>query len=120
MVYLSTFGASTPPSAPPQLAAMGITVISPFSENIEFAKPAFLWLLIALPILWFRLRDRRVAVLLARTLVVALVILTLADPQSASEQSHTEARIFAFDVSDSVPASLRQWMKESRNGLRSE
>jgi len=117
MVYLSTFGASTPPSAPPQLAAMGITVISPFFENIEFAKPAFLWLLIALPILWFRLRDRRLAVLLARTLVVALVILTLADPQSAREQSHTEARIFAFDVSDSVPASLRQWMKESRNGL---
>jgi len=85
--------------------------------NIEFAKPAFLWLLIALPMLWFRLRDRRLAVLIARTAIVALVILTLADPQSASEQSRTEARIFAFDISDSVPASLRQWMKESRNGL---
>jgi Mg-chelatase subunit ChlD len=95
---------------------MGITM-SPLFANIEFAKPAFLWLLIALPIIWFRLRDRRLAVLIARTLIVAVVILTLADPQSAREQSRTEARIFAFDISDSVPASLRQWMKESRNGL---
>ncbi|MGH7853295.1 MAG: VWA domain-containing protein [Candidatus Binatia bacterium] len=119
MVCLSALWASAPPSAvwiAPQLAAMGITM-SPLFANIEFAKPAFFWLLIALPIIWFRLRDRRVAVLIARTLIVALVILTLADPQSASEQSRTEARIFAFDVSDSVPASLRQWMKESRNGV---
>ena len=95
---------------------MGITMSLLFA-NIEFAKPAFLWLLIALPILWLRLRDRRLAVLIARTLIVALVILTLADPQAANEQSRAEARLFAFDVSDSVPPSLRQWMKDSRNGL---
>src|SRR5687768_10646993 len=117
MVYLSALRARARSGAawiPPQLAAMGITMSRLFA-NIEFAKPAFLWLLIALPMLWFRLRDRRLAVLIARTAIVALVILTLADPQSASEQSRTEARIFAFDISDSVPASLRQWMKESRN-----
>ncbi len=94
---------------------MGITMS--IFENIEFAKPAFLWLLIALPVLWFRLHDRRLAVLLVRTLVITLVVLTLADPQSASHESRAEARIFAFDVSDSVPPSLRQWMRESRNGL---
>ena len=91
--------------------------MSPIFADIEFAKPAFLWLLIVVPVIWFRLRNRRVAVLIARTLIVALVILTLADPQSASEHSRTEARTFAFDVSNSVPASLRQWMRESRNGL---
>jgi hypothetical protein len=85
--------------------------------DFEFAKPAFLWLLAALPFLWFGLRGRGVTVFIVRTIVVALVILTLADPQLASRQSSSEARLFAFDVSDSIPASLRQWMRESRNGL---
>jgi Ca-activated chloride channel homolog len=91
--------------------------MSPILANVEFAKPAFLWLLIALPIIWFRLRDRRLVVLLARTIILALVIVTIAEPQSASEESTSQERIFAFDVSDSIPASLREWMKESRNAL---
>jgi uncharacterized membrane protein len=119
MVHLSALQASAGRSSvrSPRLAAVGVIIMSAIFANIEFAKPAFLWLLIALPFLWFRLRDRRLSVLVARTLIVALVILTLADPQSASEHSKTEARIFAFDVSDSIPTSLRRWMKESRNGL---
>src|SRR3546814_3396956 len=51
--------------------------------------------------------------LIARTLILALLIVALADPQSASEQSSSQERIFAFDVSDSIPASLRAWMKRS-------
>ena len=93
--------------------------MSLLDANVEFAKPAFLWLLFLIPIIWFRLRDRRLAVLAARTLIVALLIFTLADPQSASVQSSEQARIFAFDLSNSIPASLRQWMKDSRNGLAS-
>lgn len=87
--------------------------------NIVFAKPLFLWLLLALPLLWFRFRDRRWAVLIARTIILALVIFTLADPQSASDESHSQERIFAYDVSDSIPASMRQWMKNSTHTLPS-
>ena len=28
-------------------------------SNVQFAKPFFFWLLLALPLLWFRLRDQR-------------------------------------------------------------
>lgn len=79
--------------------------------DIEFARPVFLWLLLALPLLWFRLRDRRLAVLIARTVIVALLIVALADPQSTSEQSSSQERIFAFDLSASIPPSMRDWMK---------
>ena len=87
--------------------------LNTFLAEIVFAKPYFLWLLLALPLLWFRFRDRRLAVLLARSLILALVILTLADPQSASEESRDQERIFAYDVSDSIPTSMRDWMKSS-------
>jgi len=82
-------------------------------DQLVFAKPFFLWLLLALPVLWFRARDRRAAVLIARSVILALVILTLAEPQRAGEESRTQERIFAYDVSDSVPASMREWMKSS-------
>ncbi|MGZ8490243.1 MAG: VWA domain-containing protein [Candidatus Binatia bacterium] len=78
--------------------------------NIELARPYLLWLLVFLPVLWLRLGDRRLWVLLARTAIMALVILTLADPQTTSQQSSQEERIFAYDVSRSVPPSMRPWM----------
>ena len=82
-----------------------------FLSHIEFAKPYFLWFLIALPLLWFRVRDRRLAIVIARTLVLALVIVTLADPQTTREESHTQERIFAYDISASIPPSMREWMR---------
>ncbi len=88
-----------------------------FFGNIEFAKPYFLWLLCALPLLWFRFRDRRLAVLLARTLIVALLVLTLADPQSISEQSQSEERIFAYDLSQSIPPGMHRWMARATEEL---
>ena len=91
-------------------AAAGTTVMKNFFANIEFARPYFLWLLLLLPLLWLRLGDRRLWVLLARSAILALVILTLADPQTTSQQSRQEERIFAYDVSRSVPPSMRQWM----------
>ena len=78
--------------------------------NFEFAKPYFLWLLCALPLLWIRFHEHRLPVLLGRTLIIALLILTLADPQSTSEQSRNEERIFAYDLSQSIPAGMRRWM----------
>ena len=85
--------------------------------NLEFARPYFLWLLLLLPALWLRLGDRRLWVLLGRTAILALVILTLADPQTTSQQSRQEERIFAYDVSRSVPASMRHWMESATQQL---
>lgn len=85
--------------------------------DIEFAKPAFLWLLLALPLLWLRLGDRRLGVVIARTLIVALVIVILADPQTTQRQSSSQERIFAFDVSASVPPAMRDWMKQATESL---
>jgi len=82
-------------------------------SNIEFAKPYFLWLLLALPLVWFRYRDRRLVILIARTVILALVIFTLADPQSTSEQTRTQERIFAYDFSASITPSMRSWMKDA-------
>ena len=79
-----------------------------FLANIEFARPYFFWLLLFLPVIWFRFRDRRVWILLARSAVVSLLILTLADPQTTSQQSREEERIFAYGVSRSVPPGMRR------------
>jgi uncharacterized membrane protein len=86
-------------------------------SNIEFAKPFFLWLFLALPLLWFRYSDRRVPILIARTAILALVIFTLADPQSTSEQTRTQERIFAYDFSASIAPTMRRWMKDATSQL---
>lgn len=87
--------------------------ITSFSQ-IVFAKPYFLWLLIALPLLWFRLNERRLPVVIGRTLILALVIVILADPQTTGEESRSQERIFAYDISRSIPPSMREWMKTTR------
>lgn len=86
-------------------------------SNIEFTRPYLLWLFLLLPVLWARFGDRRLWVILLRSLVLSLLILTLADPQRTSEQSRREERVFAYDVSRSVPAGLRQWMEKTTNVL---
>ena len=85
--------------------------------HLEFAKPLYFWLLLALPLLWFRYRDRRVPVLIFRSVLLLLIITTLADPQTTSQQSRTEQRIFAYDLSRSTPPSLRRWMAEATKTL---
>ncbi|MBM2806091.1 MAG: hypothetical protein HW419_3984, partial [Deltaproteobacteria bacterium] len=86
-------------------------------SNIEFARPYLLWLFLLLPVLWARFGDRRLWVIVLRSLVLSLLILTLADPQKTSEQSRREERVFAYDVSQSVPAGLRQWMEKTTKVL---
>ncbi|HVO96240.1 MAG TPA: VWA domain-containing protein, partial [Terriglobales bacterium] len=85
--------------------------------NLEFAKPFYLWLLLVLPLLWFRYRDRRVLVLISRSLLLLLLVVILADPQTTSQQSHSEERIFAYDLSRSTPPGLRRWMGEATKSL---
>jgi Ca-activated chloride channel homolog len=83
--------------------------------DVQFAKPLFLWLLIGLPLLWFWFADRRRFVIFWRTLILAILIIALADPEFVTEQTtrESEERIFAFDVSNSISASMRQWMDSS-------
>ena len=80
--------------------------------NIQFAKPWFFWLLIALPVLWVLLRRRRLIILFWRTIVLVLVVCALADPQLVTThvKDASQERIFAFDLSQSIPPNMRQWM----------
>jgi Ca-activated chloride channel homolog len=86
--------------------------------DLQFAKPFFLWLLFGLPVLWFWFADRRWFVLIWRTLILAVLIIALADPQFVTNQTRRESeqRIFAFDISKSISASMRQWMDRSTQG----
>jgi Ca-activated chloride channel homolog len=83
--------------------------------NIQFAKPFFFWLLLALPLLWFRFRDQRITVIIWRTIILLLLISTMADPRTVTEQTRTEQeeRIFAFDLSRSIPEGMRRWMEST-------
>src|SRR5438128_4639092 len=85
-------------------------------SDIQFAKPLFLWLLLGLPLLWLRVREQRLLVILARTIILLLLIFGLADPQWVTRQAKQEERIFAFDVSQSVTASMRRWMGATAEG----
>lgn len=85
--------------------------------NLGFGKPLFLWLLLALPVLWLRLRDRRLPVLIARTLILALLIVTVADPQTIGERAQREERIFAYDGSKSITPGMRRWMATATQQL---
>ena len=103
------------------MAAFGADDIRFMTEllvNTHFAKPFFFWLLLALPVLWFRFRDQRLTVIVWRSVILSLLILTLTDPQSVTEETQTthEERIFAFDLSHSVPESIRRWMENTAQG----
>jgi Mg-chelatase subunit ChlD len=91
--------------------------MKPFLGAIEFAQPQFFWLLCLLPLLWLRYRDRRLALLFARTLIAALMILILADPQTVTEQNRNEERIFAYDLSQSITSGMQKWMAKTTQEL---
>ena len=85
-------------------------------SDIQFAKPLFLWLLLGLPLLWLRIRDQRLLVILGRTVILLLLIFGLADPQWVTRQAREEERIFAFDLSQSITTSMRHWMETMARG----
>jgi Ca-activated chloride channel family protein len=85
-------------------------------SDIQFAKPLFLWLLLGLPLLWVRVRDQKLLVLLARTVILVLLIFGLADPQWVTRQAKQEELIFAFDLSQSVTSGMRRWMGATAEG----
>ncbi|HEY7166322.1 MAG TPA: VWA domain-containing protein [Candidatus Binatia bacterium] len=101
---------------PPEGYTNGVfALVKEIFSNIEFIRPAFLWLLFALPVIWLRFRDRSAVVLVWRSLLLLIVILVLADPERVIQQSHTEKpqeQIFALDLSRSISPAMRSWMQE--------
>lgn len=82
-------------------------------EQVHLAKPYFLFVLLLLPLLWLRLRGRALGLILWRSLILSLLALALADPQSVSESTRLGERVFAFDLSNSIPTGMRRWMESS-------
>lgn len=88
-----------------------------FLSHLDLAKPIYLWLLLLWPLLWLRLRRRGVAAVLWRSCAFAALVLALSGPQWMAEtrvESEPEKveRIFAFDLSLSIPDEMRAWMVE--------
>ena len=82
-------------------------------SQIEFLKPLFFWFLLLLPVVWFRFRDRRLVVIISRTVILLLVILSGADPQYVTRQATEEGRLIAYDLSRSIAPAMRRWMEKA-------
>ncbi|HEY1371827.1 MAG TPA: VWA domain-containing protein [Candidatus Binatia bacterium] len=77
----------------------------------ELARPHWLWLLAVLPLFWMRYRRLPAAAIALRSLIVILVVAALAEPRIVAPAPAKRAeRVFAFDVSRSIPAEMRHWM----------
>ncbi len=81
-----------------------------FLYHLHFGRPLYLLLSLLLPLLWLRLRGRSFAVMLWRTVIFLLLVLTLADLQRVGEAGRKAERVFAFDLSRSIPEAMRNWM----------
>ncbi len=86
--------------------------MSGFLSQLQFAQPLFLLLLILLPLLWLRWRRLSLPAILWRSVVLLLLVLALADPRDVKQATKPGARIFAFDLSRSIPDGMRLWMAQ--------
>ena len=85
-----------------------------FISLLHFASPPFLLLLGLLPFFWLRWRGRSLAVILWRSVIFSLLVFALAGPEKIEEITRIEekaTRIFAFDLSRSIPSSMSRWME---------
>lgn len=85
-------------------------------RHIYFAQPLYFLLLSLLPLLWLRLGGRSAILVFWRSAIVCLLVLALADPERVGEvtrASEPSERVFAFDLSRSIPESMRLWMVET-------
>ncbi len=89
-----------------------------FLYHLHFGQPLYLLLCLLLPLLWLRLRGRSFAVMLWRTVIFLLLVLTLADPQQVGEAGRKAERVFAFDLSRSIPEGMRNWMVQQGQALQ--
>ena len=88
-----------------------------FVSHLHFAKPIFLFFLLLLPLLWLRWQKQLSAVSLWRSIIYFLLVLALADAEWLDNVKVSEIggdeRIFAFDLSRSVPTPMRRWMERA-------
>src|SRR5262245_27113920 len=85
--------------------------------SLAFDSPHWLWLLLALPVLWVMSyrslaglgRVRRIVALAVRSLVVTLVVCALAEPNLV-RKSERMTVIYLVDQSRSVPRTTREAM----------
>ncbi len=85
-----------------------------FLSQLHFSSPSSLLLLGLLPLFWLRWREQSWAVILWRSVIFSLLVCTLAGPEVVREIKRVEERterIFAFDLSRSIPLSMSRWMK---------
>jgi len=88
----------------------------PVLADIELARPEILWLAALLPLFWWWWRVGSRAVMLLRSCIMLLLIVSLAEPQRVAEtyeRPEPAARIFAFDLSRSIQPGARRWMLEA-------
>ncbi len=89
--------------------------MSEWFSQVQFARPLLLLMLGLVPVFWLRWRHRSKVVVLWRSLVFSLLVLALAEPVQVREVKRVVAeglRIYAFDLSHSVPGAMRRWMEE--------
>lgn len=82
--------------------------------ELRFIQPDYLWLLLLIPVAWYTARRlhaldpiRRWTVLVLRTLVLLLLILSLARPEIALRSTNMTV-YFLLDVSESIPLQVRE------------
>ncbi|MFQ5542500.1 MAG: hypothetical protein ACE5E2_06680, partial [Candidatus Binatia bacterium] len=85
-----------------------------FLSQLRYSSLSFLLLLGLLPLFWLRWREQPWAVILWRSVIFSLLVFTLAGPEVVGETKRIEEkteRIFAFDLSRSIPLSMSRWME---------
>ena len=87
-------------------------------SQIQLAHPLWLWLLLLLPLLWLRLRRLSLVVALWRSVVLLLLALALAGPERVMQATRQGERLFAFDLSRSVPEGIKSWMAQQASRLQ--
>ncbi len=89
--------------------------MSEWFSQVQFARPLFFLMLVLVPVFWLRWRHRSTVVVLWRSLVFLLLVLALAEPVQVRDVKRVVQeglRIYAFDLSRSVPRAMRRWMEE--------
>jgi uncharacterized membrane protein len=86
-----------------------------FLFQFHLAKPLFLLLLLLLPLFWIRWREHSRGLILWRCITFLMLVIALADPTWVTEQKVSAGknggRVFAFDLSRSMPIQTRRWME---------
>ncbi|MEK7210528.1 MAG: hypothetical protein AAB070_03830 [Candidatus Binatota bacterium] len=81
-------------------------------SHFLFNQPLYLLLLSLLPLLWLRLRALSFAAILWRSVIFLLLVLSLADLKQVGTAVRKGERLFAFDLSRSIPEEIRNWMTQ--------